>query len=145
GYVYWQVANANGVSSPIPFLIGETSDVVEDETATEGQRLPSLPAIVSGRLLKNQGVDRYKFARPTEGPITCEPHPRRLGSKFLGILEVRDARGRLIADVLGSHSADPIVTFPAKANAEYTVSIHDVDFAGDRSFVYRLSVTAGPR
>ena len=40
---------------------------------------------------------------------------------------------------------DPIVTFAAKANAEYTVGIRDVDFAGDRSFVYRLCITAGPR
>ena len=47
--------------------------------------------------------------------------------------------------MLGSHSADPIVTFAARGNAEYTVSVHDVDFAGDRSFVYHLYVTASPR
>ena len=145
GFVYWQVANANGVSSPVAFLIGDTSDIVEDETATEVQRLPKLPATISGRLLKNEEVDRYRFTAPSDGPITCELVARRLGSKFLGILEVRDSQGRLVADVLGSHSADPVVTFAARANAEYTVSIHDVDFAGDRSFVYRLSVTAGPR
>jgi hypothetical protein len=145
GFVYVQVANANGVSSPVAFLVGEASDLVEDETATDIQRLPQLPATVSGRLLKNEEVDRYKFTAPSDGPITCDLQARRLGSKFLGILEVRDAQGRLVADVLGSHSVDPIVTFAAGANAEYTVSIRDVDFAGDRSFVYRLCVTASPR
>jgi hypothetical protein len=145
GYIHWQVANANGVSSPVAFLVGDSSDVVEAESSSEIQRLPSLPVAVSGRLLKNEEVDRYKFTALSDGPITCELYARRLGSKFLGILEIRDAQGRLVADVLGSHSADPIVTFTAKANADYTVSIRDVDFAGDRSFVYRLCVTASPR
>ena len=33
----------------------------------------------------------------------------------------------------------------AKTGVEYVVSVRDIDFGGDRSYVYRLSVTPGPR
>src|SRR5262249_2309325 len=94
---------------------------------------------------KIEDMDRYRFIAPKDGPITCELMARRLGAKFLGVLEVRDAKGGLVADVAGTNGADPALTFAAKAGAEYIVSIHDVDFGGDRSYVYRLTVTPGPR
>src|SRR5207249_5110697 len=78
-------------------------------------------------------------------PITCELLARRIGAKFLGVLEVRDAGGRLLADVAGTNGTDPSLTFAAKTGAEYTVSVHDIDFGGDRSYVYRLTITPGPR
>lgn len=145
GFIYVQVANANGVSSPVAFMVGDTTEIVEVESSSSIQRLTQLPATVSGRLMKNEEIDRYTFTAPSDGPITCDLWARRLGSKFLGILEVRDANGRLVSDALGTHSADPVTTFPAKANAAYTVSIRDLDFAGDRSFVYRLHVSANSR
>ena len=37
------------------------------------------------------------------------------------------------------------LTFLAEAGGVYTLSLHDVDFAGDRSYVYRLSIAAGPQ
>jgi hypothetical protein len=36
------------------------------------------------------------------------------------------------------------LTFLAKAKEEYEVSVHDIDFGGDRSYVYRLAITPGP-
>src|ERR1019366_6357612 len=98
----------------------------------------SLPMTVSGRLSKNEEVDRYRFVAAKDGPITCDLMARRLGAKFLGIVEVHDGKGRLIADALGTSGADPSLTFAAKAGAEYIVSVRDLDFGGDRSFVYRL-------
>jgi hypothetical protein len=145
GPIYWQAANANGCTSVGVFIIGTGPEVVEDKSRKTPQVLPSLPMTVSGRLLKNEEVDRYRFVAAKDGPITCELMARRLGAKFLGIVEVHDSNGRLIADALGTSGADPILTFAAKAGAEYVVSIHDIDFGGDRSYVYRLTVTPGPR
>jgi len=130
---------------PHRFLCRRNSDVLENEDGIGAQTLASLPVTVSGRLSKNQEIDRYTFLAPRDGPITCDLQSRRLGSKFLGVLEVRDASGRLVADVVGTHGFDPVVTFAAKANAPYNVSIRDLDFGGDRSYVYRMSVTSGPR
>jgi hypothetical protein len=145
GPVYWQVANANGCSEARVFIVGAGPEVVEDESRKTPQLLPALPMTVSGRLVKNEEVDRYRFVAPKDGPITCELMARRLGAKFHGIIEVHDGKGRLVADALGANGADPSLTFAAKAGTEYVVNIHDIDFGGDRSYVYRLSVTPGPR
>jgi hypothetical protein len=145
GPVYWQAANANGVTSAGVFVIGTGTEVVEDERRKGAQTLAKLPVTVSGRLSKNEEVDTYRITAPRAGPVTCALMARRLGAKFLGVMAVRDSQGHLVADVAGTNGMDPSLTFAAKAGAEYIVSIHDVDFGGDRSYVYRLTITDGPQ
>ena len=147
GPVYWQAANANGGSSLGVFVVGSSGqlEVVEDEKRQGAQLLPSLPVVVSGRVGKIEEVDRYRFVAAKDGPITCELMARRLGAKFLGMMEVRDGSGKLVAEAAGTNGSDPVLTLAARAGAEYVVSVNDVDFGGDRSFVYRLRVAPGPR
>ena len=46
--------------------------------ARDRRQLPDLPVVVSGRLLKNEEVDRYRFRAPRDGPVTCALTARRL-------------------------------------------------------------------
>jgi hypothetical protein len=145
GPIRWQAANANGATSVGVFVVGTGAELVEDERRKGPQALPSLPVTVNGRVSKIEEVDRYRLTAAKAGPITCELTARRLGSKFLGVIEVRDSDGRLVADVAATDGNDPALTFTAKAGAEYVVGVRDVDFGGDRSYVYRLTLTPGPR
>jgi hypothetical protein len=144
GPIYWQAANANGCTSVGVFVVGSGTEVVEDERRRSAQPLPGLPVTVSGRLFKNEEVDAYRFKAPRDGPISCELMARRLGAKFHGVLEIRDTAGQMVADVAGTNGTDPSITFVAKGGAEYTVHVRDIDFGGDRSYVYRLTITDGP-
>jgi hypothetical protein len=144
GPIRWQAVNANGATASGMFIVSSGTEVVEDEGRKTPQLLP-VPATVSGRIGKIEEVDRYRFTAPKDGPITCDLTARRLGVNFHGVLQVRDSQGGLLADVAGTDGVDPSLTFAARAGAEYVVSIHDIDFGGDRSYVYRLSLTAGPR
>ncbi len=145
GPIYWQAANANGGTSTGVFIVGTGTEVVEDEHRKTPQRLANLPVTVNGRIMKIEEVDRYRFAAPKDGPISCDLMARRIGAKFLGVIEVRDTRGELVADAAGTNGVDPSLTFVAKSGSEYVVSVRDVDFGGDRSYVYRLAITPGPR
>ena len=146
GPIRWQVANANGGSTTAgTFWVGTGPEFVEDQKAKGPQRLPGLPITVNGRLWKIEEVDRYRFRAPRTGPITCELFARRLGANFHGVLEVRDARDQVVADVADTEGMDLALTFTAREGEEYTLSLHDVDFHGDRSFGYRLEIAAGPR
>lgn len=145
GSIHWQAANANGGTATGIFIVGTNPEILEDETRKSPQLLPSLPVTVSGRVAKIEEVDRYRFIAPKTGPVTCDLMARRLGSNFHGVLEVRDAAGQVLADVADTEGLDPALTFAAQAGAEYVVSVRDVDFGGDRSFVYRLSMIPGPR
>jgi hypothetical protein len=146
GPIRWQVANANGAGAAAGiFWIGSIPEVTEDDKASGPQLLPSLPVAVHGRLWKIEEVDRYRFKPAKAGPITCELFARRIGANFHGILEVRDSANRLVTDASDTEGMDLALTFVASAGEEYTLSLRDVDFRGDRGYVYRLEVTPGPR
>jgi len=61
------------------------------------------------------------------------------------MLTVRDKFGKVVLDVADTPGRDLIATMAAEAGVEYEIRLHDLDFAGDRSYVYRLDVTAAPR
>jgi hypothetical protein len=92
GPIHWQAANANGCTASGTFVVGTGLEIVEDERRKSPQLLPSIPVTVSGRLMKIEEVDRYRFTAAKDGPITIDLEARRIGSKFLGMLEVRDCR-----------------------------------------------------
>ena len=145
GPIHWQAANANGCTSAGVFIVGSGIEVVEEEHRATSQPLPALPMTVTGRLFKNEEVDRYQIVATKDGPISCDLLARRLGSKFHPVVSVRDSAGRLVVDAVGTSGGDPSLTFAAKAGTAYVVSVHDIDFGGDRSFSYRLCVTPGAR
>jgi hypothetical protein len=90
-------------------------------------------------------IDRYRFSVPKAGPVTLELFARRLGSPLHGMLKVQDATGKAVLDVADTEGRDFAVTMKAEAGVHYDVSLHDLDFAGDRSYVYQLQLTAAPQ
>jgi hypothetical protein len=144
GLVRWQVANANG-ASPVGVLhVGNVPEVVDDANRKSPQVLPALPVTVSGQIRKIEEIDRYEFSVPKAGPVTIELLARQFNSPLHGMLQVRDPQGKTIVDVADTEGRDLTVTFAAQAAAKYTLSLHDLDYAGDRSYVYRLLLHAGP-
>lgn len=147
GPIAWQAANANGATTRGVFMVSRTPEVLEAprRTGKEVQTLPALPVIVSGQVTKIEEVDRYAFSVPKAGPVTCRIYAKRLNSALRAILEIRDKSGNLVADLADSEHRDPALTIAAVAGEEYTVSVFDLDFRGDRSLNYRLEVTALPQ
>lgn len=145
GPVRWQVANANGASNTGVFIIGDGPEVIENRQGSEPQPLKMIPVTVSGRLSHYEEIDCYLIEPTATGPVTCELAARRIGSNFNGVLEIRDADGRLVADAVDSQGMDLALTFPAKAGSRYRVCVRDLNFRGHRACVYRLTITEGPR
>ncbi|MBA4063439.1 MAG: hypothetical protein C0501_06945 [Isosphaera sp.] len=146
GPVRWAVAGASGAGARTGvFWVGTDPEVTEAKPGKGPQKLPALPVVVNGRLSRIEEVDRYRFSVPKDGPVTCAVTARRLGANLNAHLTVRDPAGRVVADAVDTAGRDLAVTFRAAAGTEYTVAVHDLDFRGDRSFVYRLAVTPGPR
>ncbi len=149
GLVKWQAANANGVSPVGVLHLGTMPEIVEDQKRRGPQLLSSLPVTVSGQIRRIEEVDRY-LIRPTQaGPITIELITRQLTTPanlmaLHGMLQVRDDAGRQLVDLAETEGVDQSATFTAEANRDYVVSLNDLDFAGDRSYVYRLVITPGP-
>lgn len=146
GPVRWMVAGASGAGLKTGiFWVGADPEVAEEKPTKLAQKLPALPVVVNGRLSKVEEVDRYRFNVAKDGPVSLDLFARRLGVNINAAISVRDPRGQVVADAVDTDGNDLALTFAATANTEYTVSVHDLDFRGDFSFVYRLAFTAGPR
>ena len=144
GIYRWQAANANGATASGKFAVSNGREVIEKQDRRAPQQLPSLPVTVSGQILKIEEVDEFRFTAPTTGPMTCEIIAAAIGSPLTAVLEIRDSSGRLIADAADTAARDVKFTFAVEAGLEYSARVYDVDFRGNRSFVYRLSLVPGP-
>jgi hypothetical protein len=145
GMVRWQVANANGASPPAVFHVGAAPEITENANRKSAQTLPALPVTVSGQIRRIEEIDRYVFQVPRAGPVTIQLLARQLNSPLHAMLKVRDAQGRVILDAADTEGRDLSLTTIAQADTRYEISLHDLDFAGDRSYIYRLTLTAGPQ
>jgi hypothetical protein len=144
GPVKWQTANANGGSNVGTFVVGNATEFVEPEFPPVVVDLPALPIAVSGRVSKITEIDTYRFTVPEGGLVSLQLEDR-LGQPFYGVLKVVGADGKLVADAADTTGAGAGVVFEAQAGAAYTAEVHDAEFAGDRGYVYRLSIARGPK
>ena len=145
GPIQWRVANANGAGNGGVFMVGNTPEILEDESSRTPQEILDFPVTVSGRLKRIEEVDRYQFKAKKSGIITCDLFARRLGSDFNGVIEVYDQNHLKVAEIFDTEGTDPTLTFSVEKDITYTISIRDVDYRGFRSFTYRLLIESGPR
>jgi hypothetical protein len=63
------------------------------------------------------------------------------------VLDVTGPDGRPVADArkYKSKPGDPVVSFAAAETGDYQVAIHDAGYGGAPNFIYRLTLTTGPR
>lgn len=145
GLIRWQVANANGASPPGFLHVGSAPEINEDQKRKSPQVLPSLPVTVNGQIRRIEEIDQYQFKVSKSGPVTIELMARRIGSPLYGMIKVRDPSGHVVLDAAGTEGRDLCVTMRAEADVLYELSLNDHDFAGDRSYVYRLALSAAPQ
>ena len=145
GLVRWQVANANGASETAVFYVSHGIELVEHRSRDLPQRLESLPVAVSGRLSRLTEVDRYEFISDRDQIVSFDLMARRLGVDMNPVLEVRDESGTLVASYTDTLGQDAALHFFASAGKLFTVSVFDLDFRGDRAFVYRLALKTGAK
>lgn len=145
GPVFWQLANANGVTKTGLFIVGDGPEIVENQHRLQPQKLDALPVVINGRVMGIEEVDRYRFSLPQTSLVTCDLFTRRLNTPMHGVLKVHDDAGNLVADAVDTEGVDTNVSFVAEAGREYQISVHDLDFRGNRAYVYRLALTTGPR
>lgn len=141
----FQVANASGASPPGFFHVSRFPAERERRTGDAVQELPALPLVIDGRIARNEEIDRYAFTAAADGPVWVDLVARRLLSPLHATIRVVDDRGETVVDVADTAGRDLTTCFDGRAGARYELSIDDIDHAGDRSAVYRLELSTGPR
>lgn len=138
GVFKWQAANANGATACGRFAV--TNLPIQLDSNATVNVLETLPVCVCGQIKLVSEVDRFQFVAAADGLVKCELLTASIASPLRAILEVRDATGRLVADVADTAGTDTTLSFAARAGESYTAAVYDLDFCGDHSFVYQLTI-----
>jgi hypothetical protein len=100
-----------------------------------------VPAIGNGRIAKPGEVDAWNFAARAGETFEIDLRAHRLGSPLLGMLTVRDAAGKTLAQAEPGATGDPSLKFTAPANGTYSITVQDkFRTRGGPAFGYRLRV-----
>ena len=144
GPVRWRVASANGAGTGGVLMVSPGRHLVEQHDREAPQPIDELPRTIHGQIRHIAEVDRYRFRAPASGLIRCRLLAPAVNSPLRAALQIHDAQGKLLHDAVDTAGADLLAVFSAQAGSEYTVSLYDVDFRGNRSFTYQLEIAAGP-
>lgn len=142
GIYRWQAANANGATASGRFAVSKEPSYLE--TSSSVNLIKALPVCVSGQIKRISEVDRYEFTAQTAGVIQCSLTAASINSPLRAIAEVRDATGKLVAEAADTAGGDLKFSFEAQTGASYTAAVYDLDFCGDSSFVYQLTIAPEP-
>jgi hypothetical protein len=145
GDVWWRVANAQGATPRMRFVVGELPEVVEEEI--DGDPIPvgvTLPVTINGRIFPREDVDVWQFSVDAGCEITCHAAAQEFGSPLAARIEVRDPAGRPVAEAIAASRTDASLHFVAKESGTYSAFIHDIRYDGLQTHIYRLTVTDGP-
>ena len=138
---------SQGATAALKFVVGDLPEVTEEEI--DGTPLPhevTLPVTINGRIFPRQNVDEWRFHVGAGEVITCQVASRVLGYPLQAVLDISGPDGRPVrAHRELTSEGDPVVWFKAEQGGEYQVAIHDAGYSGGQNYVYRLSVTQGPR
>src|SRR5262249_28564866 len=100
-----------------------------------------VPAIGNGRIARPGEVNAWTFAARSGETVEIDLRAHRLGSPLLGMLSVRDAAGKTLAQAEPGATGDPSLKFTAPANGTYSISVQDkFRTRGGPAFGYRLRV-----
>jgi hypothetical protein len=137
---------SQGTSPALKFIVGDLPEVIENEI--DGEPIAenvTLPVTANGRIFPREDIDLWAFEAKKGQTIWCEVTAARLGSPLDSLLEILDPHGRVIAENDDAFGSDSFVRFTAAEDGKYQARIRDVNFRGGQAFVYRLTISSGPR
>jgi len=143
----WRVWTSQGATPSLKFVIGELPEIVESESEAKPAHVPvTLPVTINGRIFPREEIDTWSFEAKAGTSIHLAVDAARLGSPLDARLEVLDPKGNRVAESEPvSAGVDPQLSFTAASDGRYQVRIHDLEFEGLQHYIYRLSITTGPR
>jgi hypothetical protein len=155
GLCWIRFHNAEGATTPLPFVLGRLPEVREAEPNNELSKAQAIEksTVVNGKLQANGDVDVFAVTLKKDQTLIAAAEANwRLGSPVDMVLQVVTPTGEVVAQVDDDRGNDPLVTFTAPADGVWYVRTFgfpaapnsSIRFSGGATFVYRLTMTTGP-
>ncbi|MGN0846421.1 MAG: hypothetical protein ACI4RA_03440 [Kiritimatiellia bacterium] len=153
----FRVFSPQGFSPPRPLVVSAAPRVIEPLYVPPHRKQPetpvvtNIPCVLDGQIMPGS-TDRWVFPLAKGRTITLRATAREfqpyIGDAVPGffnpVLRIVDRQGRelALADDFHYHP-DPVLTFTAPADDEYTLEVHDNLYRGREDFTYTIDVREG--
>lgn len=150
-----RIYSSEGTSTAMPFLIGNLSEVAEQEPNDkfrEPQKV-AMPQVTINGHLKDVDVDCYAVNLTANQTLVAALDANTtLGSPMDAVLQVVSPEGTILAENHDDFNLDPRLAFTATKNGSYIVRVFGfpstpgqaIRFNGSPTHLYRLTLTTGP-
>ncbi|MFM7186426.1 MAG: hypothetical protein ACKO14_01275 [Armatimonadota bacterium] len=129
-----------GISAGFRFEVGTLPEV----TANGDVQSIEVPSIVNGTLAASGQKDRYRFHASKGEKVSFNCKGYRLNeqsvSYFNPVLQIEDAKGKVVAKSLGKVGLDPLLHWTAPTDGDYTVVVRDLLWKGNPASIYRMTI-----
>ena len=138
-----RVTSAAGETNPTTIITTELPLVAEQEPNDDIAQANaiSVPQGINGRLEAAVDVDYYAFEARKGERFVFETEARRHGSPLDSVLEIQDAKGKVLAEADDTdlyREKDSRLAWTAPADGSYRVVVRDLHARGGASYVYFL-------
>ncbi len=156
GPVLLRLANADGASRLLPFVVGKLPEVQEaepNEALEKSQTIATDGCVVNGALGKNGDVDTFAIDLEAGQTLVAAVTAQQiLGSPMDGVLQLVASDGYVVAQNDDDHANDPLLIYVAKKAGRYYLRLFgfpatpnsSIRFSGGADWIYRLTVSTGP-
>ncbi len=137
-------AGSQGETNQVRYLVSPFAQLTEPDTVhgTIGQALPlTLPLGVSGRLSSTDEIDFYAFEARKGMHLAFEIYGRRLGFPLDAVLELYDAKGKLLIEADDhpiNKTKDSRLFWTVPADGKYFIAVRDLHDRGGGDYLYYL-------
>ncbi len=152
----FRLLERNGrLSNPLKFFVGKAAEFREEffpfPPAKQNPVAFTIPGTLNGQIMPGE-VDKFTFSMKKGEIVTFKLFGRHLNpfigdgvpGHFQAVLEVVDKNRKSLAFADDYFfDPDPVLTFQAPADDEYTLLIRDAIYRGRADFVYRVTAQAG--
>ena len=135
----------NSKTNPVPLIVDSLPKVFEEE---ENDSLKTanpidVPSGVSGRMNQARDLDYFVFQGTKGQPVRFEVFARRFGTSLIAsldsVLEILDAKEKVLASSDDSIGKDAVVRFVPPADGDYWLRIRDLNSKGGPTSIYYIS------
>jgi hypothetical protein len=138
-----RVLGPNGASNAARVTIGTLPEIAEKEPNNkpeEAQPLTDLPVTVNGRIDALGDVDRFRFHAGVGETWVFDLGAASHHSALTGFMTLRDAADQELASEMETLGQDPRLIHTFEKAGDYTIAVRDLEYRGDPSATYRLSI-----
>src|SRR5947209_5457662 len=138
-----RILGPNGASNAARITVGTLPEIGETEPNNkpeEAQALKELPVTVDGRIDAVGDVDRFRFHAVAGETWVFDLGSVSHHSALTGYMMLRDADDQELAAAMETLGQDPRLIHTFEKAGDYTLSVRDLEYHGDPSATYRLSI-----